>query len=114
MFVMIVAACAGSQEPRAPSGPTCESTVAKMEEIRLANLAERGAGEDILVQARAESVRVKPLLAKACVDDRWSPELLRCIDVTPPAEVEARCVPLVTPAQEAGVRRARKAAEDAQ
>jgi hypothetical protein len=109
--VLFAAACAGSQEPKPAAGPTCPAAAAKLTAVQLAMLEERGAGEDTLAEARADAEAVEPHLAKACTDDRWSKELVQCIDATPALQVSDRCGSLITPAQQEGILRARAAAK---
>jgi hypothetical protein len=101
-----------AQSAREPGdgAPTCANVMPKMTEAAWRLLERGGAGPDIVDPARERAVRIEPQLVQACIDDRWSPDLRRCIAETPVLDLD-HCVELVTPEQEATVIRIREDAE---
>ncbi len=101
LLLAVAAACnrGGGGTTPAPTGPTCASVMPKMTEATVAVLARGGADDAMLAEARADAEALEPQLVELCERDRWSPELLACMNDTAPADFD-RCTSLVTAEQE--------------
>jgi hypothetical protein len=94
---IVCAACSGPQ--KGSKGPSCETIPPKLTEATVAEQEAHGATAEMLTEARANAKAIEPQLAKACVDDRWEAELVKCIDTAPPIQLGANCLSTMSATQ---------------
>lgn len=84
----------------AHQGPTCESAIANSMTLTIA--AASDAERD---QVRTQLDGAKPKMIAACHEDKWSADLLDCLDKARTDAATGTCTDLLTPAQQQGVQK---------
>lgn len=90
---------AGCPDPKKPSGPNCETIPAKLTEAQVAEMALHNAPDEAIAQTRAQGKQIEPQITKACVEQKWDPETIKCIYDAAPIDVHPSCLRMMPPDQ---------------
>lgn len=119
-IVIVLAACGGGTKAAPPpepppvvvakAGPTCESAVVKSIEVSLANPPPAATPEADVEEWRTSTKAMHDPLLAACTEDKWTPEVIACMDTAATIEAGATCAEKLTNEQIEGVVRRVQAA----
>ena len=96
-FVLLLLILAGC--PDKPKRPTCETIPAKLTEAQVAEMSLHNAPDEAIAETRAQGKRIEPQITKACIEQKWDPELIKCIFDAAPIDVNPACLRAMPPEQ---------------
>jgi hypothetical protein len=99
MRSVLVLLLLGACDPKTPPRPTCETIPAKLTEAQVAEMALHSAPDEAVEQTRAQNKSIEPQITKACIEQKWSPDIIKCIYDAAPVDVNPSCVRAMPPEQ---------------